>query len=335
MLSSVHSHRESRVVTILLCVAMSTTQLAMVSTAGAQSPKQFGVVTDPAHFVEWSSAIGARPTLDMEFEAWSRQRTLEDRFAAARSQGVTAYMVTWEPWAPVPATLGREAQYAVQPAYSNASIAAGAWDGYVRSFARTVRDSGLTVYVRYAHEMNGNWYPWSHDVSAYRRAWRHVVDVFRAEGATNARFVWSINPNLYQDQATVIGHAWHYWPGSAYVDVVGTTMIDFGGAKDYPVARFVDRFRALHSAFGKRVFVTEFQTDFDGRLAWLQDLRAWLATGTSWVEGLNLSQAYASRGQAQMGSMVGNLAWSVRTDPAAAAIVRGIVEDVTGATAAS
>ena len=209
------------------------------------------------------------PTLDMEFEAWSRQRTLDDRFATARSQGVTAYMVTWEPWAPVPAALGREAQYAVQPAYSNAAIAAGAWDAYIRSFARSVRDSGLTVYVRYAHEMNGNWYPWSHDMTAFRSAWRHVVDLFRAEGATNARFVWSINPNLYQDQATVIAHAWHYWPGSAYVDVVGATMIDFGGVKDYPVARFVDRFRAMHSAFGKRLFITEFQTDYDGRLAWL------------------------------------------------------------------
>ena len=92
-------------------------------------------------------------------------------------------------------------------------------------------------------------------------------------------------------------------------------MIDFGGDKDYPVARFVDRFRAMHSAFGKPLYITEFQTDYDGRLAWLTDLRAWLATGTSWVEGLTLSQAYASRGQTQMGSTVGNLAWSVRTDP--------------------
>jgi len=319
---------------IALVVGVMAVQPAIASTAGAQPPKQFGVVTDPAHFGTWATAIGAVPTLDMEFQAWSRPGTLEDRFATARSQGATAYMVTWEPWDPVPASLGREAQYAVQPAYSNAAIAAGAWDTYIRSFARSVRGSGLTVYVRYAHEMNGNWYPWSHDMSAYRSAWRHVVALFRAEGATNARFVWSINPNLYQDQATVIGHAWHYWPGSAYVDVVGATMIDFGGVKDYPIGRFVDRFRAIHSAFGKRLFITEFQTDFDGRLAWLSDLRAWLATGTSWVEGLTLSQAYASRGQTQMGSTVGNLAWSVRTDPAAAAIVQGIVEDVTGTASA-
>ncbi|MGZ4756426.1 MAG: glycosyl hydrolase [Acidimicrobiia bacterium] len=321
--------RRPHLLAIALAVGVVASQLATAPTAGAQPPKQFGVVTDPAHFGAWSTAIGAMPTLDMEFQAWSRQGTLEDHFATARSQGVTAFMVTWEPWDPVPASRGREAQYAVQPAYSNAAIAAGAWDAYIRSFARSVRDSGLTVYVRYAHEMNGNWYPWSHDMSAYRSAWRHVVDLFRAEGATNARFVWSINPNLYQDQATVIGHAWHYWPGSAYVDVIGATMIDFGGVKDYPVARFVDRFRAVHSAFGKRVFITEFQTDYDGRLAWLADLRAWLATGTSWVEGLTLSQAYASRGQTQMGPTVGNLAWSVRTDPEAAAVVRGIVQDVT------
>jgi len=329
MLSGGNRRRRARIVMVVLAVGLVAAQLTTMSTADAQSQKQFGVVTDPAHLADWSSAIGAMPTLDMEFEAWSRQRTLDDRFASARSQGITAYMVTWEPWAPVPASLGREAQYAAQPAYSNAAIAAGRWDAYIRSFADSIRDSGLTVYVRYAHEMNGNWYPWSRDMTSFRAAWRHVVDVFRAEGASNARFVWSINPNLYQDQASVIAHAWHYWPGSAYVDLVGVTMIDFGGVKDYPVTRFVDRFRAMHSAFGKPLFITEFQTDFDGRLAWLSDLRAWLATGTSWVEGLTLSQAYASRGQEQMGSAVGNLAWSVRTVPAAAAIVHGIVADVT------
>src|SRR4029077_20381674 len=130
---------------IVLAAGLVTTQLATIPTVGAQTRKQFGVVTDPAHFGAWSAAIGAMPTLDMEFEAWSRQRTLDDRFAAARTQGVTAYMVTWEPWDTVPANLGRGAQYAAQPAYSNAAIAAGVWDAYIRSFARSIRDSGLTV----------------------------------------------------------------------------------------------------------------------------------------------------------------------------------------------
>ena len=329
MLSFVRRQGQAWLV-MLVVVAAVTGSWAAAPVADAQSVKQFGIVTDPAHFGTWATAIGSMPTLDMEFEAWSKQRTLDDRFAQARAAGVTAYMVTWEPWAPVAASLGRAAQYAVQPAYKNTAIVAGAWDDYIRAFARSVRDSGLTVYMRYAHEMNGNWYPWSHDMTGFRAAWRHVVDIFRAEGATNAKFVWSLNPNLYQDKATMIANAWHYWPGAAYVDLVGTTMIDFGGVKDYPVASFVDRFKTMHSTFGKHLFITEFQTDFDGRLAWLTDLRTWLATGTSWVDGLTLSQAYASRGQAQMGTTVGNLAWSVRTDPEAAAIVRGIVNDVTG-----
>src|SRR6185312_9598845 len=128
----VPTRRGARFQAIALAVGIAVSQLATASGAGAQSPKQFGVVTDPAHFGAWAAAIGATPTLDMEFQAWSRPDTIANRLATARSQGATAYMVTWEPWDPVPAALGREAQYAVQPAYSNPAIAAGAWDDYIR-----------------------------------------------------------------------------------------------------------------------------------------------------------------------------------------------------------
>ena len=64
-------------------------------------------------------------------------------------------------------------------------------------FARSLAGFHGTVDLRYAHEMNGTWYPWSHDPIGYRRAWRHVVRVFRAAGAANVRFVWSPNPSLY------------------------------------------------------------------------------------------------------------------------------------------
>jgi hypothetical protein len=61
--------------------------------------------------------------------------------------------------------------------------------------------------------------------------------------ARNVRFAWSVNPNLYESE-----HTWRrglspYWPGSRYVGAVGSTMIDFGGAKSYPVERFTPRLR--------------------------------------------------------------------------------------------
>jgi hypothetical protein len=42
-----------------------------------------------------------------------------------------------------------------------------------------------------------------------------------------------------------------YWPGTRYVDAVGSTMIDFGGVNTYPVARFEPRLRWLRAHFRK------------------------------------------------------------------------------------
>jgi hypothetical protein len=47
-------------------------------------------------------------------------------------------------------------------------------------------------------------------------AWRHVVDVFRGAGATNARWVWVV-AQMYPggEQLPLL------WPGTTYVDAVG------------------------------------------------------------------------------------------------------------------
>ena len=208
--------------------------------------REFGVATDPWHVDEWAAAVGARPTMVMEFEAFSRRRTIDSHFAEALRQGLSSFMVTWEPWVTVKASLGKETQYRPQPEYSNEAIAAGTWDAYVRDFARSVAGAKLRTYIRFAHEMNGDWYPWSRDPQQFVLAWRRIVDMFRAEGATNAKFVYSVNPSLWQDNRTVFQPSvMRYWPGHAYVDYVGSTMISFGGRKDYTVAEFSERL-ALH-----------------------------------------------------------------------------------------
>ena len=82
--------------------------------------------------------------------------------------------------------------------------------------------------------MNGNWsYAWQgvlngNDAGApakYAAAWRHVVDVFRAQGASNVR--WVFNPNvgnaLTHTASGATSWNWYanYYPGDAYVDYVG------------------------------------------------------------------------------------------------------------------
>jgi beta-mannanase len=89
--------------------------------------------------------------------------------------------------------------------------------------------------LRFAHEMNGNWYPWDgyhNGASAsappkYIAAYRHIKDVFVAAGVTNV--LWVFCPNV----DSVPGDAWNQWanyyPGDAYVDWMCYDGYNWGG----------------------------------------------------------------------------------------------------------
>ena len=97
-------------------------------------------------------------------------------------------------------------------------IAAGRYDAYFRSYADEIRSYGHRVIIGFAHEMNGPWYPWGWThVSPHTwvRAWRHVVRLFRRQGATNVTWLWTVS--RVQDE----GPYKPYWPGRHYVNWVG------------------------------------------------------------------------------------------------------------------
>jgi mannan endo-1,4-beta-mannosidase len=102
---------------------------------------------------------------------------------------------------------------------SLAAIAAGRYDSYLITYAEAVRSYHHPVILSFGHEMNGGWYSWGHrhtSPAAFVAAWRHIVSLFRALGARNITWLWTINiessPNLpIQD----------WWPGKSYVTWVG------------------------------------------------------------------------------------------------------------------
>ncbi len=108
-----------------------------------------------------------------------------------------------------------------QSSYSLAAIAGGAQDSYLRGWAQQLHAYGKPILIRFAHEMNGTWYPqWSGDPAAYIAAWRHIHDLFVQNGATNVQWVWA--PNIwYQVSLATDGRA--YYPGDGYVDWVRST----------------------------------------------------------------------------------------------------------------
>jgi mannan endo-1,4-beta-mannosidase len=316
-------------VTALVLAALLLPAMHVVDRpAAAPSPpavaeRLFGVYVDPWHLDDWTRSVGATPQLDAKFEAFSNRRTISRFLREAERRGVTRVLVSWEPWKPVPTARGIAAQYAPQLGYRNADIARGWQDGYLRRFARSLARFQGIVYLRYAHEMNGFWYPWSRDAPSYRRAWRHVVRVVRS-GADNVRFVWSVNPSLYVAKRSWARNLQSYWPGPRFVDVVGSTMINFGGHKRYAVHRFTPRLTTLWRVYRKPVMITEANTQYYHRVLWLRNLRQMLSE-MPWLKAVAWSQL-PSRGRAHL-KHVGRLDWDVQQDPAAAAVLRDIVRD--------
>lgn len=82
---------------------------------------------------------------------------------------------------------------------SIADINSGVFDDLLRARARAVAQYGKPLLLRYFHELNGNWYPWSvkneSDITAFVSAWKRVADIYYQEGATNVRFVFSPHSN--------------------------------------------------------------------------------------------------------------------------------------------
>jgi hypothetical protein len=108
----------------------------------------------------------------------------------------------------------------IDPAYASvAGIAAGDYDGYLRSYADSVRDFGHPVIIGFGHEMNASWYSWGYghvQPSVFVAAWRHIVTLFRSQGADNVTWLWTINADL-----PGTGPVASWWPGASYVTWVG------------------------------------------------------------------------------------------------------------------
>lgn len=101
--------------------------------------------------------------------------------------------------------------------YTHKNIAAGMFDADFRDYAREAKSFGTTLLIEYGVEVNGNWFPWSQEgPEPYKAAYRHVVNLFKEEGASNVRWAFHVDATDNND-----GYKWY--PGDDIIDWVGTS----------------------------------------------------------------------------------------------------------------
>jgi hypothetical protein len=211
--------------------------------------------------LSWYQAWGDGP--DHEFKT--------DAVEKSTKAGLVS-MVTWEPW------LSAFHHGAVlDPESCMVHVARGEFDPYIRSWARAVVRSREPVLVRPMHELGNPWYGWSSPHGNSPRiqieAWRHIVALFREEGARNAAFVWT----PYDALDTLA------WPGREWVDWIGLDIFNYGtmvpGGEWVDFKTLLDHQLEPVKQFGKPVILAEVgTTGFGGdRTDWWRD--AFLALG--------------------------------------------------------
>lgn len=205
-----------------------------------------------------ASRTGRLPSLAGYFSGWDKEFR-DDAVVRSWQRGMLP-MLTWESRPSGAANDQRtEAEYALP------RILEGAHDEYLHAYARAITELGLPLAIRFDHEMNGDWYPWSeidkegdpingNRPGDFAAVWRHVHDIFEAEGA-NEHVIWVWSPNRVDnlpDPLKTREHLERLYPGDEYVDWIGMSGYhrppyrpDQVPTFDYIFDRTLDQLRAL------------------------------------------------------------------------------------------
>ena len=171
---------------------------------------------------EYANLVGQKPALVMWYRGLDQPLMYSSEISNLAERGQTP-MISLEP---VDAN-GND--------ISLARIAAGEYDSYIHAAATVAKEWNRRLLIRFAYEMNlspGAGIPWGggqgaaagNSAADYVAAWRHVVEIFRADGATDAEWVWA--PNVDDGGIPFT----QYFPGDAWVDEVGLDGYNWGSA---------------------------------------------------------------------------------------------------------
>ncbi len=214
--------------------------------------------------VDFKNKYGKKPFLVMIFVDWDR--FIDNGIIRDVYSSDCVLFVTWEPWH----AMGKKG-------INYDELLSGKWDKYIKNFASKLKGINKPVFLRFAHEMNGNWYPWSGahlGKDKYKALYRHVKDVFDEINTTNVKWVFSIN---WEDVPKENNYILHY-PGDEYVDYVGIDGYNWGNTKSWSrwmsfKEIFETRYDEVVNNVEKPVWISEFSSTSSGgdKTIWIKE----------------------------------------------------------------
>jgi len=218
----------------------------------------------------FASLVGRMPAVVMYYTDWQHDGFTTDVAETIRQRGAIP-MITWLPSGDDPTR------------YTLLSIINGTHDAYIHMFAQQAKAWGHPFYLRFAHEMNGNWYPWSagkngNTPEQYVAAWRRIHDIFGAEGVNQyARWVWSPNVESGAEYTPITMD--RFYPGDQYVDWIGIDGYNWGYDPSWQSFGevFDKSYKILSALSSKPILIGEMASaDNDGIQLVGRDKGAWI-----------------------------------------------------------
>jgi len=211
--------------------------------------------------------------VEMFYTKWNSSKVAD--FPSLKCAGIAATgavpHITWE-------AMITGSPYPLSP------ILDGSYDAYIIAYAKQAKAWTKPFFIRFGHEMNGNWYEWSgvnnggkttngfgdaavadgpeRFVAAYRRVHR----LFDSVGVTNATWIWCPNAGSWPNETWNTVDA--YYPGDDVVDWVGLDGYNWGTTQTGNSWKtFFETYNSLYNEcekYSKPMMVAEFSSAEDG-----------------------------------------------------------------------
>ncbi|MFA5411274.1 MAG: glycosyl hydrolase [Candidatus Omnitrophota bacterium] len=219
---------------------------------------------DKEAIMNFERRYAKKPYLVMVFVDW-KNFPGQEAIAAIYERGSVLFL-TWEPWDAV-----------TKKAIDYDGLLSGKYDAYITEFAGRMAAIGKTVFLRFGHEPNGNWYPWSGQkigADKFVGMYRRVKDIFNKNNCTNVKWVFCVN---WEDVPEENNYFLRYYPGPDYADYVGIDGYNWGNTRSWSRwMSFREIFAKRYSEvlpLGKPVFISEFSSASSGgdKKLWIKE----------------------------------------------------------------
>ncbi len=170
---------------------------------------------------------------------------------------------------------------------SAASIASGAWDSQINSWANYLKvfldkGGGRSLVLAPLQEMNGNWTSYGCDPANFVKAYRRIVDIIRGKGINETKVRFAFAPNGWTSPGC--GSIGSYYPGNSYVDVIGISAYRWANAESVQqvMGSTVNQLTASYP--GKPIVIAQTAAWPSGtKDQWIRDMMAWAASNPAVV----------------------------------------------------